>query len=173
MTITKSRKILMEMQGYFQKAGLPILAEHEIKGEDGESDMIFFNSWYKNDSNLAQIKACFFPDHDSAELSMAYYHNFESKEIRILCELLNLLNRSQITGHWIVCTEPNKIEYRSAMIVTEDSLDKEQFEMFLANFLIIGQRFYSLIEEQINCQKKPQELFGQFMVRNTDLFLLD
>lgn len=150
MDIIKSRKLLMEMQAYFYEAGLPVLAEKEIKGEGGESDMILFKSWYKYDSNLTQIKAIIFPEYDSVELSMIYYPNMDQSMMQGLHEPLNDLNVQQNTGHWIVCTEPNRIEYRSAMIVTEDTLDKEQFEVFLNQFLTNGQRYYLQIKEELD-----------------------
>jgi len=152
MNIKKGRKILMEMQVCFVDAGLPVFGEKEITSEGSESDMMLFMSWYKNDSNLAQIKACFFPENDTAELSMIYYPNLDQSMMQNLHEFLNNINMHQIAGHWIVCSGPNRIEYRSAMIVTEDMLDKEQFEVFLKQFLTKGQRYYPQIEGELNIE---------------------
>jgi len=167
----RTNKILGEMQNCFQKAKLPLMEEREKKGEGLEPDRSQFYSWCKNESGLAHITGSFFPEHNVVELSITNGERIPESIWPNLCVLFNLINRSQPCDHWIVCPNYGKIIYRSAMLVTGDGLNSDQFQMLLKRFLKNGSRFYPLIEKQMGSDERPRDLVYEFRKNNPDLLM--
>ena len=170
-SINRSRKILSDMQECFQQEGLPLMREREEIGAGAEADRLIFNSWCKNGSYLAHISATFYPEHSVSELSMMPGPWVSNEVVPVLWELFNLINMTQIYDHWVVCPQTGRIEYRSAVIVTGDSLDKAQFRELIKRLLRNGRRFYPLIQKQINSKEKPLALVNDFIKENLDLWI--
>jgi len=170
-SINRSRKILSEIQKCFQEVNLPLMLEREEKGSGLGFDRLVFNSWCKNESGLAHITASFIPEHDVVELSITNGKCIPEKIWPILWDLFNLINRSQPCDHWIVCPYTGKIIYRSAILMTGDGLNSDQFHMLLERFLRNGSGFYPLIEKQLNSNKRPLALIIEFKENNPDLLM--
>ena len=93
-----------------------------------------------------------------------------SKELRRrLYELFNLMNQVQVTNHFVLCPHTGKIEYRAAMLIVQNSLNRAQFYGFLHWFLKNGIRFYTLIHQNLTSNRKPFDLVTEFMEDNPDL----
>ena len=118
INIRKSRKMLGDMQVCFQEADLPLMREKEEKGVGLIADSLSFQSWCKTESDLAQITASLFPEHEIVELSISNQRRIPKPVWPALWDLFNLINRTQPYGYWVVCTETGITEYLSAIIVT-------------------------------------------------------
>jgi hypothetical protein len=172
INISRSRKILSDMQARFQEVDLPLMREKEEKGAGGIADSLSFKSWCKTESDLAQITASLFPEHDIIELSMSNQRRTPKPVWPALWDLFNLINRTQPYGYWVICSETGMTEYLSAMLVTGEELDRAQFRQLLERFVGYGSRLYALVEEQINSKKRPIDLLNRFMADNPDLPLV-
>ena len=54
--MNEARKVLTDMQSYFQEAGLPLMLEREEIFAGNEPDYLTFGSWIKFNSKLLNMR---------------------------------------------------------------------------------------------------------------------
>ena len=170
MDINQGRKILTEMQICFQQMGLQVTKDAENLGDPFIANYLSFRSWYKVEHRLPEIMAVVVFEHDIVQLSM----NFYSKDIRFrfpsILKLLNLINQIRADYYWQLIPDYEKFEFRTAMIITDNLLNTEQFKSVLQGLLKLGPVFYVLIDRFLNSHHKPQKLFKKFISKNRQLW---
>ena len=170
MDINQGRKILTDMQICFQQMDLQITKDAEKLGDSIIVNHLSFRSWYKVERHLAEIMAVVVFEHDIVQLSM----NFYSEDIRLkfpsILKLLNLMNQIRAEFYWQLIPDYEKFEFRTAMIITDNSLNTDQFKSVLQRMLKLGPVFYPLIDRFLNSHYKPQKLFNKFKTKNKRLW---
>ena len=170
MDINQGRKILTDMQICFQQMDLQITKDTEKLGDSFITDHLEFRSWYKLERHLAEIVAAVVFEQDIVQLSM----NFYSEDIRLkfpsVLQLLNLMNQIRAEFYWQLIPDYEKFEFRTAMIITDNLLNTEQFKTVLQRMVKLGPVFYQLIDRFLNSHYKSQKLFNKFKSKNKQLW---
>ena len=171
MDINHGRKILTEMQICFQEMDLPISREAEKMGDSWIVNHLSFKSWYKDEGQLAELVAVVVFEHDIMQLSMNFYPNNIGSRYPDVLELLNLINMERAACYWQLIPDYEKFEFLTAIILTANSLNADQFKNVLHRFLKLGPRLFTIIDRFLNSRHDPKDLLKKFKAVNNDLRL--
>jgi hypothetical protein len=167
--MNRAREILTDIQSHFQEAGLPLMREREEIFAGVEADHLTFGSWIKFKSELFHISASFYLVSGIVQLSMSTGRRYSKKLRPSLYELFNFIHFVQVPNYFILCPRTGRIEYRAAMLIVGNSLERKQFHQFLHCFLSNGNRFYTLIHQLLNSKRATGDLVKEFMGNIPDL----
>ena len=170
MDINQGRKILTDMQICFQQMDLQITKDTEKLDDTFIVNHLSFRSWYKVERHLAEIMAAVVFEHDIVQLSMNFYSEDIRPKFPSVLQLLNLINQIRAEFYWQLIPDYELFEFRTAMIITDNSLNTEQFKSVLQRLIKLGPVFYSLIDKFLNSQDKPKKLFKKFKSKNNRLW---
>jgi hypothetical protein len=170
MDINQGRKIITDMQICFQKMDLQITKDTEKLGDSFIVNHLSFRSWYKVERHLAEIVAVVVFEHDIVQLSMNFYSEDIRPKFPSVLQLLNLINQIRAEFYWQLIPDYEKFEFRTAMIITGNLLNTEQFNSVLQRMLKLGPVFYQLIDRYLNSHYKPQKLLKKFKSKNKQLW---
>ncbi len=165
--VLRSKTILTDIQMVCQNEGFLIFGERE------SDSMVSFNSRIDNFTGLEKIVVNFTLNTDIAEVSIYFKDTIRPEKMPVLWELFNAINLFQCTSRWVTDPEIMQIVHRTALIIPGDTLDKAQFQMALKRFIILGQKFYPLIKNQLHSYSDPFEVIYKFEEENEYLSLYD
>jgi len=173
MDINQGRIILTNMQICFQDMNLPIFCDNEELNDPYISNHLSFKSWYECKDYPAEILGIVGFEHNIIQLSMNFYSKDIWSKYPTILKMLNLINISRVGYYWQIVPAYEKFEFRTAMIVTGDSLNMDQFKSVLKRFLNLGSGFYPLINQFQHSNNKPQKLLNNYKSKNKRLWLND
>ena len=173
MDINQGRIILTNMQICFQDMNLPIFSDKEELNDPYISNHLSFKSWYECKDYPAEILGIVGFEHNIIRLSMNFYFKDIWSKYPSILKMLNLINLARVGYYWQIVPAHEKFEFRTAMIVTGDSLNMDQFKSVLKRFLDLGAGFYPLINQFQNSNNKPQKLLNKYKSKNKRLWLND
>jgi len=146
MNINNARKILTEMQGCFQESNHPAIKEKEVLNQSDGFNYLQFCSWLTKDDKVAEIVVYLSVDQDLVRLSMYLHGGHEEIVSPELFILINNINDSDPSHYWIIHPDSNKLEFRTAYIISESQFNKDQFKSVLKGFLEQGPSYYTSIK---------------------------
>jgi hypothetical protein len=173
MDINQGRIILTSMQICFQDMDLPIMSDKEELNDPFISNHLSFKSWYDCEDYPAEILGIVAFEHNAIQLSMNFYLKDIWSKYPSILKMLNLINFARVGYYWQIVPAYEKFEFRTAMIVTGDSLNMDQFKSVLKRFLDLGSGFYPLINQFQHSNSKPQKLLNKYKSKNKRLWLND
>jgi hypothetical protein len=137
--MTKSNTaILDEMISVFKDAGLPIVRSVKQQFPESNSPLSGFKSWKSNGIEMARIDCRWFYTNQVVELGMTTGQQFPKMLCQDFVQAFNILNSRNPSGHLVVYPDDRVVEYRSGMLIVDDTLDKAQYRLFLDNFMKYG-----------------------------------
>jgi hypothetical protein len=137
--MTKSNTaILDEMISVFKDAGLPTIRSVKQQLPESNIPLSGFKSWKSNGIKMARIDCLWFYTNQVVELGMTTAEQFPKRLSQDFVKAFNILNSRNPSGHLVVYPDDRVTEYRSAMLIVDDTLDKSQYRLFLDNFMKYG-----------------------------------
>jgi len=173
MDINQGRIILTSMQICFQDMDLSIINEKEKLNDPYISNHLYFKSGYECENDPVEILGIVMFEHDIIQLSMNFYSKDIWSKYPSILKMLNLINFARVGYYWQIVPAYEKFEFRTAMIVTGDSLNMDQFKSVLKRFLDLGSGFYPLINQFQHSNYKPQKLLNRYKSKHKELWLND
>ena len=158
------KKITSDIKICLESIGLSIAAK-----EEGDEHLTLYSE-IEGSAYTMQLQVTFFSIVEIILLSVTFSVTVPPKSMEVLCELANLVNKSMLTDYVTVCPDSGEIMLHSSIPVTDNSLDKEQFEVSLSRILVNGSFGFRLLCSQVYSELSPQEHFRKFMAENTDLY---
>jgi hypothetical protein len=138
MDINNARSVLTQMQACFMESGLQIVTESENLDQKAAADYLIFRSYVARDHYLAQIQTFLWLSHKVVQLSMFFQAEMPGGIFPTLLALMNNINLSNAGSYWTAVPRFKKIEFRTAYVLPDDRLNKEQFKGALKKFLDQG-----------------------------------
>ena len=146
MNINNARKILTEIQGCFRELNRQPIKEKEMLNQSNGFNYLQFRSWLTKDDKVAEIVTYLSVDQDLVLISMYFYGGHEEIVSPEMFVLINNINDSDPSHYWIIHPDDNKLEFRTAYIVSESQFDKDQFKSVLKTFLEQGPSHYAFMK---------------------------
>jgi hypothetical protein len=143
MTTSKAT-ILDAMIEVFKETGLPVVPSVKQQFPESNSPLTGFKSWRSNGVEMFRIDCRWFYMNRVVELAMSTGERFPKGLIQALIEAFNFQNSKNPSGHLIAYPGDGVIEYRSAMLVVDDTLEKPQFRLLLDNFMEDGEILFDI-----------------------------
>ena len=163
MDVNNARLILAEVQTCFQDLILPFVNEAEELNGSRCTNYLKFRSWISKDGNLAEILTYIYIDYDIVELSMNFHD--ESVEVyagRIL-EFINGINYHIPDSYWVLYSAKNKLQYRTAQMITKETFDKDYFRYVLKEFIENGPDDYGYIRRFMKSDEDLDTVLNEWL----------
>ena len=158
----ETKKIIRDIKICFESIGLSIAAE-----EEGDQHVTLYSEIEGNDYTM-QLQVTFCPIAEIILLCVAFSVTVPPESTEVLCELANLANSKMLTDYVTICPDSGEIMLHSSFMITDSSLDKDQFEFSLSQILTDGSLIFRLFCTQVYSELSPQKHFGRFISENKD-----
>ena len=156
-------KVYDDLKNCFKLLGLPI--EKEVT----EDDFRCFTSGVKlRDIYSMHILVIYDPYQNTVVIGASLSHTIPPGKRKIVSELINLINMMVYVNTFAIDPHTGVVALRSNLIVTDNTLNTDQFHMLLKGLIGDGHRFYWLIYKQAYSKLKPQKLLTKFLKDNEE-----
>lgn len=157
----RDETLFNDLKACFKESGLPIRAEKEIGA------FMFIDSFFEYQSYTINILILLDAPNDTVMITI-HYGIVPSEKIETMYELLDRINMNLCNSHFAVNPLTGQIAFLSGMYFTDNKINKKEFLLILKRLLSDSYNFFPLIGEQIESNKKPRELWNEFLENNRD-----
>jgi len=157
-----TKKIISDMKICFESVGLSIAAE-----EEGDEHLTLYSE-IKGNAYSMLIQLTFSPIVEIILLCVGFSVTVPPESTEILCELANLANSKMLTDYVTICPDSGQIMLHNSILVTDSSLDKDQFKFSLNQILTDASLIFRLFHSQIHSELSPKEHFIKFTSENKE-----
>lgn len=152
--------VFNDLKNCFKILSLPV--EEEVV----EGQFQHFGSNIKLNGCSMLIRTIYDPDEKTVILGITFSHVVPPEKIGIVCELINHINILLDMNHFAIDFHKGVVAIRNGLFVTDETLNIDQFHMFLKKLVGDARTYFNVIADQVFSDLKPQDLLTKFLKDN-------
>jgi hypothetical protein len=158
----KTKKIISDIKNCSESVGISIATEEVV-----DQHVILYSAIEGNAYTIL-LQLTFTPAVEIIFLAAGFSVTVPLESMEVLCELANIVNSKMLTDYVTICPDSGLIMLHNSILVTDSSLDKDQFKFSLNQILTDASLVFRLFYTQIHSELSPKEHFIKFISENKE-----
>ena len=156
-------RTLRDVHQVLKKVGLPCCKEHMSQKVFG------MNVVFKNFGDFTGRIGVFIDDiREQIVLSMSTPDKIPEENVAVVMNVINRFNNASTTEHLWMDRETNDVVVMKGIVLSGQSLDKEEFEAALMGLIGNGVAMLKAALEQVASDEKPEVLVNRILQEHTN-----
>lgn len=159
-TSKKDLTVFNDLKNCFKLIGLP------VRDEVTDGQFQRFESEINRPEFSMAILVIYDLEHATVDIGLIFSHAVPPERRQTVIELINLINQLLDMDHFAVSNLDGRIVLRGGIFVTHNTLDTDQFHMFLKKLVEDGRTYFPVVVDQVFSDLKPDKLLTEYLKKH-------